>query len=358
MTRRLLVLSLYGPDQAGTRLRACQHEGALRAAGVDVEYWSFLAGDDSARWFTETRRARRALLLLRAVLRLLLLPGCVRRADAVLVLREALPVASAAVERWAGRRRPLVWDVDDALWAEYPRLFATWVPGRLRRSPEKYRRLAGLADEVWAGSDHLAAWCREHASSVVVVPTVVEVPAEVAPVSRRRPTAGWVGSSSTALFLEERLPALAAVDGLAEVEVVGATAVQAPSGLAVRTAPWSTAAEEELLAGVRVGLYPLSPEHPLTEGKAGLKAVLYMAHGLPSVVTPTAATAALVRDGVDGVHARTPEEWQDAVGRLLADDATWTRMSAAAHARAAAELSAQVWGPRLAQRVLALLEER
>jgi hypothetical protein len=347
--RELLVLSVYPEDQAGTRLRAHQFAGHLAERGIDVRYWSFLSLADSRRWFAGAGRGTRVLVLLRSVLRLLLLPTALRRADAVLVLREALPVASAVVERAAARRVPVVWDVDDAVWTEYPRLFLRWVPQRLRLSSRKYAELARLSSEVWAGSEVLATWCREHARTVHVVPTVLDV--EDAPrTTGSAGTVAWVGSSSTAEFLEGVLPALAGEDPPVVVDVVGATGLRT-AGVQVRERPWSAQAEREALAEARVGLYPIDVDHPLGPGKAGLKAVLYMAHGLPCVVTPTETLRSLVEDGVQGLHARTPAEWQVAVRQLRSDDALWERMSAAGRVRALEQFSLQAWGPWVAERV-------
>jgi hypothetical protein len=348
----LLVLSVYPEDQAGTRLRAHAFQPDFESAGLAVAYWSFLSLRDSQVWFTGASRTRRLLILCRSAQRLLLLPRLVARAGVVLVLREVLPIASPVVERWAGRRARLVWDVDDAIWTEYPRLFFRWVPRRLRRTPEKYVAIAGAADEVWAGSELLADWCRQHSSNVVVVPTSVSVPESVVGRTDRRRTAGWIGSPSTAPFLEQVLPdVLAATEGEVVACVGGQGALTADG---VDDVPWSLAAEEDLLTGVRVGLYPVDPAHPLASGKAGLKAVLYMAHGLPCVVTPTAAIAAIVRDGVDGLHASTPEQWRIGVARLLHDDALWDRLAQSGLARVREQYSTAVWGPRLAARLLAL----
>lgn len=353
--KRLLVLAVYPEDQAGTRLRGHQFAPYLSAGGIDVEYWSFLSESDSRRWFAGPSRWSRVAILLRSTLRLVRLPGALRRADVALVLREAIPVATACIERLAARRMPVVWDVDDAIWATYPRLFLPWLPERLRRSETKYVDLARLAREVWAGSETLAEWCRQWTDAVLVVPTVVDVSsAPIATGSSR--TVTWVGSASTSEFLERILPALGDIDPRISLDCVGAAPIGA-EGFEVRQRPWSLTAESESLAGGRVGVYPIDLDHPLGPGKAGLKAVLYMAHGLPSVVTPTTAVASLVRHGVEGFHATTREDWRHYVSQLLDDDDLWRQMSQASRARAEAAFSLDVWGPRVQHRIAALAEE-
>jgi hypothetical protein len=346
----LLVLSVYPEDQAGTRLRAHQYVPRLTADGVQVDLWSFLSLPDSLRWFSDAGPLERLLVLVRSFARLARLPGLLRRADVVLVLREVLPFATLAVERAAARRARLVWDVDDAVWTPYPRLFLRWVPERLRRSARKYEQLAGLADEVWAGSDVLAEWCRRTSSSVHVVPTVLDV-AALPLSSGRSGGAAWVGSASTAEFLVPVLDALAGTD--LEVECVGAAGLS-HDGVRLRSRPWTQAAEDEVLSKARVGLYPVDVEHPLGPGKAGLKAVLYMAHGVPCVITPTETFASLVRHEVEGLHARSSEEWRHAVRRLVEDDDLWARLAAAGRRRAEEHFSLERWAPWVSGRVQAL----
>ncbi|MBK5305893.1 MAG: glycosyltransferase family 4 protein [Frankiaceae bacterium] len=352
---RVLFTALYSASQAGTRLRAEAWCDALRARDLTPEVWSFFAPGDSERWFECRRRRVRALLLLKAVLRTVRLYVVLPRYDVVVVLREVAPVGSTALERRIAARSMLVWDVDDAIWTPYPRMFLSRLPARLRRSEHKYVRIAELASDIWAGSDEIAHWCRQHTrAGVWVLPTVPELP-PVPPALGTRHGAVWVGSSSTGGFLGNALAHLddSNVSGLA-VTAVGAD-VPSTGRTRVTSVRWSESAEDEALRSARVGLYPLDLDHPLAAARAGFKAVLYMAYGLPSIVTPVPAVERLVRHGVEGLHATTPEEWQDAVRLLLDDDETWSRMSKAARARSERDYCTRVWAPRVADRVVNLL---
>lgn len=347
----MAVLAVHPVRVAATRLRAEQHRPAIEAAGGSMRLWSFLADRDLDGWFGRSQ-VRRALAVLRSLPRLLLLPRLLRGADIVIVQREALPFGPPVIELLAARRRPMVWDVDDAIWESYVSPTAGRVPRWIRATADKHRRICAAATEVWPGSEVLADWCRRWNDHVTVVPTVVDVPAERPAPSTAR-VVGWIGSHSTAEFVEAVLPAVARVNPPASAVIVGAKPA-IPAGFSARTVPWSPSAERDALAATRVGLYPIDRHHPLADGKCGLKAILFMAAGIPTVVTPTTTNAAVVRDGVEGLHADTEEEWTDAVARLLDDDELWTRCSAASHERAAALYSVQVWSPWIADRLRAL----
>jgi GT2 family glycosyltransferase len=68
---------------------------------------------------------------------------------------------------------------------------------------------------------------------------------------------------------------------------------------------------------------------PLLSG-AGIKGKVLaaLAHGVPCVLTPTAAEGIGVRAGHDCLIAETATEWRDAIARLMQDDALWAEMSA------------------------------
>lgn len=327
-----------------------QYTPYLEAAGVRVTHWSFLRERDLPAWFGPSQ-LRRLWVLLFALVRLPAVARALSAATVVLVQREALPLGPPVIERLATRGRSLIWDVDDAIWQPFESPTAGRVPQWVRGTGGKYSWLCSRADEVWAGSEVLAEWCRRHNSRVHVVPTVVPVPSRRPEPTTAR-TVGWVGSHSTGAFVEAVLPTLSDVTPSPTVIIVGATP-QAPADLRVECLRWSPTVEADALARTRVGLYPIDRGHPLAEGKCGLKAVLFMAHGIPPVVTPTSTNAAVVRDGVDGFYATSGKEWTAHVQALLDDEDLWERLSVSAHRRALELYSLDVWAPRVVARIRA-----
>ena len=79
-----------------------------------------------------------------------------------------------------------------------------------------------------------------------------------------------------------------------------------------------------------MGIMPL-PRTEWVRGKCALKALQYMACGVPCVATPFGAVRDIIEDGVNGLFAETPEEWRDAIERLR--DAPYRRQLGAAARR-------------------------
>jgi L-malate glycosyltransferase len=65
-----------------------------------------------------------------------------------------------------------------------------------------------------------------------------------------------------------------------------------------------------------IGVYPL-PINEWVLGKSGLKAIQYMAFGLPCVATEVGTTPMLITDGVNGRLVRTENDWLDALEELV-----------------------------------------
>jgi glycosyltransferase involved in cell wall biosynthesis len=87
-------------------------------------------------------------------------------------------------------------------------------------------------------------------------------------------------------------------------------------GLRVERVAWSAATEAASLATAGIGVMPLSDDE-WARGKCAFKLLQYMAAALPCVASPIGANTEAVLDGVTGFHARTGDDWEAALGRLI-----------------------------------------
>jgi glycosyltransferase involved in cell wall biosynthesis len=108
----------------------------------------------------------------------------------------------------------------------------------------------------------------------------------------------------------------------------------------------SRAEEAADLADFDIGVMPLSDD-PFAAGKCGLKAIQYMASGIPVVASPVGANREVVADGACGFLADSPEEWRARLSELLADPDLRERMGRAGRRRAVARYSLRSAVPEL-----------
>lgn len=342
-------LTLATEGGASPRYRVYQYVPWLERAGIRCTVVPAVSAAVSRRLYGTGRRSANAayqgLELARRVGQLARL----RRFDVVVVQKSLLTVGLRGLDLLAdaGARR-LVVDVDDAVHLGPPHRLPAWM-GVIEDAAQPARLIA-RADRVVAGSDGLAAAIRPLNAKIAVIPTSVDTDRVVPGRDRRSavPVIGWIGSPSTAGYLEALADVLRRLAATAPflLRVVGARPPLLP-GVAVEARSWDADREVADLQTFDVGIMPL-PETPWARGKCGLKAIQYLAAGIPAVCSPVGAALEIVRHGDDGFLAGTPGEWEAALRELLHDPALRARLGASGRARVEERYSVRANAPRLA----------
>jgi glycosyltransferase involved in cell wall biosynthesis len=334
----------------GQRYRIEQWEPHLRREGICLEYAPFLGPEEDALLRSPGKAPKKATQLLPALARRLRLASTVSGYDLAYVFRESAHIGPALVERiLAARRIPYVFDFDDAVWIRYVSPTNSYFS--FLRLPGKTATACRNARVVLAGNSFLASYAQRYNGRVTVVPTTIDTEAyrPLSPRTHGVPVVGWTGSHSTARYLQIIRPAL---EHLRErtafrMIVVGAAGF-APRGVDVECRPWRSATEVQDLSDLDIGVMPLD-DTDWERGKCALKALQYMALGLPPVVSPVGANLSVVEDGKTGLFARSLPEWERALGALIESPELRGRLGAAARARVESDYSAEVHAPRVAQ---------
>jgi glycosyltransferase involved in cell wall biosynthesis len=313
-----IVPSLYDTSP-GQRFRMEQWAPALRARGIDVTFEAFEDDALHAALYQSGQLAQKARLILRALWRRTALMFRLRRYDVVYVLREAALLGPAIFERWirwAGR--PLVFDFDDAVFERY----VSPANGYLSylKFPGKTRSVCRIATHVMAGNPYLETYARAVTDRITIVPTTIDLDAYRLPPSRPpRATLviGWSGSYSTVQHLDTIRPVLQRLARTKSFRllVIG-TDRYAIDGVEVEARPWRAATEVEDLAEMDIGIMPL-PDDRWSQGKCGLKALQYMALGIPTICSPVGANRIIIQPGENGLLADSAEEWIAGLTQLL-----------------------------------------
>ncbi len=326
---RVLGLSLYGPQAASHRVRLSQFQPGLAVTGIDLQIQSLLDNAYLQRSFNGRRPSLRGLLA--AYGRRLQVLHKANRFDLAIVYAELLPFLPGWLERQL-LRIPFLYDCDDAFFLKYR-------SGRLRLLQPllgaKADLLMSAAVAVTAGNPWLADHAHRFNSNVSVLPSVVDTDQfhPVVPLSAGRTdkpfTVGWIGSPSTAPYLQllvEPLQQLAR-DSPVRLLVVGGP-TPAIAGVEVIAQPWSLEQEVPLIQQFDVGVMPL-PDTPWTRGKCAYKLIQCMACGIPVVASRVGANVDAVPPEC-GFLAESTEHWLEALRRLLADTNLRQQMGSAA----------------------------
>lgn len=129
---------------------------------------------------------------------------------------------------------------------------------------------------------------------------------------------GWSGSHSTSKYLhllDNVLKEISKKYKNIEVKVIGDKSFDI-EGVNVNAISWSEDAEVKELSEFTIGLYPL-PDEPWVYGKSGLKALQYMALGIPSIAANIGTNKRIIQDNENAFLVNDDQEWINRISELI-----------------------------------------
>jgi glycosyltransferase involved in cell wall biosynthesis len=343
-----LMPGLYDTSP-GQRYRLEQWEPLLRERGVEITYEPFEDEELHSVVYQHGRMGKKLQLVARGLARRLSTISKARQYDLVYILREAALLGPAVFERLIHQQRvPLVFDFDDAIFVSYRSPSNGYLS--YLKFASKTRTICRLASHVMVGNPYLAEYARQVNDKVTVVPTTIDT--EKYRVRPPKATAdpiviGWTGSYSTVQHLDTLRGAL---KKLAETEKFRLRVIGTPSyecaPLETEAMPWRAATELDDLSAIDVGVMPL-PDDNWSKGKCGLKALQFMALGIPTVCSPVGVNTDIIQDDENGFLALSEEEWVDKLTRLLRSAELRRRLGDAGRATVEEKYSAVTQAPRV-----------
>lgn len=345
--KQVLMLCPVPATAAATRFRLQQFVPYLFGRGIAATIRPFLTATELTLLYAPQKPVAMTKMACAALGRRLEDLVTASRCDLVVIQREAALVGPPVIE-WALTRAvgvPLVFDFDDAIWEPYVSpTYGRWLP-RLVKMPQKTNYTVRVARQVIVGNEHLAAYARRHNANVTVVPTVVDTDVfEPRVKSNPVPVIGWIGTHSTAAYLLRLAPALQrlARTHAFVLRVVGADVVL--PGVPTEVRAWNLAREVADFQSLDIGLYPMVDD-AWSRGKSGLKAVQYMACGVPVVASPVGSVLGIITPGHNGYLARSDDDWVRLLTNLLEDAGLRQRIGDAGRATAVCDWSLRKFAP-------------
>ena len=320
--KRLLVICPHPENVVpGQRLKYEQYFDHWRANGYEVVVSPFMTPRFQAIVYHPGRILEKVLWVgwgyLRRMWDLLRLPFF----DGAYIFLWVTPLGPPFFEwLFSVAAKRFVYDIDDMVFLGHSsdaNRFMQALKGR-----KKMIFLMRRAEHVIVCTPYLEDFVQRHNRETTDISSTIDTDRYV-PVNaysnEQRLTLGWSGSHSTARYLhllDDVLRELAQEVDF-RLKVIGDPTFSV-AGVDVDAQAWRESTEIADLQEIDVGLYPL-PDEEWVLGKSGLKALQYMALGIPTVATDIGANSRIIRDRQNGFLVSDQKGWKDRLVALASD---------------------------------------
>ncbi len=361
MTPRLLLIATHPKEAPSTRNRIFAYAPALRQAGFEVDVQTFFPSEALASINAPRQWSRKTSWVLSGAWRRwnTLRTG---RHELIFIHRElfpwGMPVGMAMLMAQLRKRRTgLMYDFDDAVFL--PHRQDRPVIGRLEDATSVHT-LMTVSDAVIAGNTYLAGYARRFNDRVACLPTPVDTTrfTPAGSTARRSPCViGWIGSPSTAKYLQSLTPVLQRLHRTHPfaLKVIGAGRELAMPDVPLALRPWVLEREAEEFSSCDIGLYPLWDD-AWSRGKCGVKALQFMASGVPVVASAIGMNTEIIQDRVNGLLVHSDQEGLACLTELLEDASLRRALGAAGRQTVEARYSLQQLTPRFLETIRQTLD--
>lgn len=359
---KILFLVPYPTEGASNRIRVEQFIPYLEARGVRCKVRPFVNGRFYRILYLPHRYMEKAFWFVICTLNRLFDIVRAFGRDIVFIHREAYPFGGAAIESILHKMgKSLVFDFDDAIFLPNTSEHNIYI--ERFKNPRKVGRIMGMSGLVMAGNDYLKDYALRYAGNVDVIPSCVDT-ARYNPPARESEkkedvVIGWVGSNTTKQFLYDLEDVFVLLSGRhknLKLHIVGAPFYSSKLENIVNI-KWSLEGEREALQNFDIGIMPM-PDNEWTRGKCGFKALLYMACGVPAVVSPVGANLDIIDEGEDGFFAGSPAEWAEKLSLLIKDKELRKRIGANGREKVLKEYSLDAVWPVFYSKLTGLYDKK
>jgi glycosyltransferase involved in cell wall biosynthesis len=354
-----IVPSIYDTSP-GQRYRIEQWEPLLRSEGVEITYSPFETAELQQILHQSGNTGQKIRAVVQNMSRRLNETKSLRGFDLVYVFREAALLGPAWSERRIARSGiPMIFDFDDAIFHAYRSPSNGYLS--YLKFPNKTGEICRLSAHVMAGNQYLADYAGKFNDNVTIIPTTIDTEKYQMTEKESEPetlTIGWSGSFSTAQHLDTLrgiLQELARQEKF-RLRVIGAPRYEL-AGVDTEVIKWRSETEVEDLSAIDIGVMPL-PDDQWSKGKCGLKALQYMALGIPTICSPVGVNSTIIQDGENGFLADGKTEWIEKLKRLLHSAELRRKLGAAGRETVEKGYSAKSQAPRVLEVFQSVVKEK
>ena len=319
--KKILFLAHHRLDRSpGQRYRFEQYFDHFHQNNIDCDLANIISEEDDKIMYQSRNYFKKAFVALNAYKTRYLNLRDIEKYNLVVIYREAIPTRSVFFEKMISKRNvPIVLDFDDAIWIKDVSSVnknLSWF-----KNEKKIEQILPLCSHVTCGNKYLYDYAKQFNNNVSIIHSTVDTD-HYLPLKRAESKVvkiGWVGSHTTIKHFEKILNVFKVLKdkykNSIEFVVVG-DEQYANLELDIKVVKWENDKEVELFNSFDIGVMPL-PDNEWTQGKCGMKGLLYMSVGIPAVISAVGMNKDIIEDGVDGFLPLGEKQWVEVLSKLI-----------------------------------------
>jgi len=320
-TMKILFITPYSTEGASNRYRIEQYLPYLKENGCEYRIRPFVSSEFYRIIYKRGKFFEKVYFFLKALIGRIWDIFLAAHCDIVFIHREACPFGPPLFE-WLIYKsgKPIIFDFDDAIFLENFNPVNRFY--NFLKFPSKTKGIIRMSSQVIVANRFLEEYARNFNPNVHILPTSIDTDKFNVKINRpsKALTIGWIGSFTTAPYLKIIFHAMQILSRRHNfvLKIVGAGKDIFIKDVKIENIAWQLDREVEDFQTIDIGIYPLE-DSLWARGKAGFKAIQYMAVGVPVVASPIGMTRELIQDNVNGFLADSEEEWIVKISRLIED---------------------------------------
>lgn len=321
---KIIFIAPYPSEGASTRYRIEQFIPYLKQEGIQCAISYFISPGFYRILYKKGYFFKKSCFFIISTIKRLWDAINALRYDIIFVHLEVYPFGPPLFEYfWAILGKRIIYDLDDAIYLKNASK-ANWVLRSLK-CPSKIPLLIRWSKRVIVCNFYLKEYATRFTdeSKIEVIHTSIDTEKFI-PLNNKsekeKLTIGWIGSHSTAIYLERLTAILQKLSRKYNfvLRIIGAgSAVNIPE-VGIENLEWTLKNDIENFQSLDIGIYPLI-DCEWIKGKTGFKTIQYMSVGVPCVVSNVGSNKEIVSDGVNGFLADTDDEWMEKLSLLIDD---------------------------------------
>ena len=308
--------------QAGQRLKYEQHLKYFYLQGYDITLSPFINLSTWKIIYTKGNNLKKAFALLKGYSMRFINLFTLRKYEIVYIFMWVVPYTSNYME-YVYRKisKKIIYDMEDNILIASKNEINPVTSSF--KSTLKYKFLIKYSNKVIVSSKYLEDWCNQYTGNNNAKYICASINTDrytlTKHYSKKTINIGWTGTFSTKKYLKIIEPIIKKIALIRSIKfiVIGDFSYDL-DGVNVENIIWNKESEIQDLNKIDIGVYPLSDDDWVL-GKSGLKALQYMALGIPSISSNYGNIKKIIKNNFNGFLVNNNDEWYSTLMNLCDD---------------------------------------